>query len=82
MKSGVAGSDNSGQDWANAMSDLQSAADLAAVYASGNTGQNGYVFVLRNVTAPSVSISRGGVKMYGGMDNETGADADAVLKAR
>ena len=82
VKSGVAGSDNSGQDWANAMSDLQSAADLAAVYASGNTGQNGYVFVHRNVTAPSVSISRGGVKMYGGMDNETGADADAVLKAR
>lgn len=82
VKSGVAGSDNSGQDWANAMSDLQSAADLAAVYASGNTGQNGYVFVHRNVTAPSVSISRGGVKMYGGMDNETGADADAVLRAR
>lgn len=82
VKSGVAGSDNSGQDWANAMSDLQSAADLAAVYASGNTGQNGYVFVHRNVTAPSVSISRGGVKMYGGMDNETGVDADAVLKAR
>ena len=45
VKAGVAGGDQSGSDWANAMGDLQGAADLATVYAQGHEGENGYVFV-------------------------------------
>ena len=82
VKSGVAGGDYSGKDWANAMSDLQGAADLAAIYASAHTGEKGYVFVHRNVATETVTISQGGVRMYGGMNNETGTDAASVLAAR
>ena len=72
VKQGVAGSDNSGSSWDNAMSDLQGAVDLATVYANTSSGNNGYVFVHQNVESnEQLHLTRGGVKVYGGMNAET-----------
>ena len=72
VKQSVAGSDNSGSSWDNAMSDLQGAVDLATVYANTSSGNNGYVFVHQNVESNEpLHLTRGGVKVYGGMNAET-----------
>lgn len=72
VKQGVAGSDNSGSSWEHAMSDLQGAVDLATVYANTSSGNNGYVFVHQNVESnEQLHLTRGGVKVYGGMNAET-----------
>lgn len=72
VKQGVAGSDNSGSSWEHAMSDLQGAVDLATVYANTSSGNNGYVFVHQNVESNEpLHLTRGGVKVYGGMNTET-----------
>lgn len=82
VKAGVAGGDQSGSDWANAMGDLQGAADLATVYAQMNPGTHGYVFVHGNVTGLPLRLTRGNVNVYGGMADETGDTPEAVLAAR
>ena len=70
VKAGVAGGDQSGSDWANAMGDLQGAADLATVYAQGHEGENGYVFVHGNVKGLPLRLARQNVKVYGSMADE------------
>ena len=81
VKQGVAGSDNSGSSWEHAMSDLQGAVDLATVYANTSSGNNGYVFVHQNVESNEpLHLTRGGVKVYGGMNTETVAEDNSVEK--
>lgn len=86
VKKGVAGSDNSGSDWDNAMEDLQGAVDLATVYANINAGKKGYVFVHRNVAEDAkLRLAHGGVNVYGGMVAGTVTESvtvEDVLNAR
>ena len=83
VRSGVAGSDESGDSWENAMSDLQGAVDLASIYHNKNTGSDGYVFVHNNVTAADgLRVSMPGVRVYGGMNGESTDDAPADVLAR
>lgn len=74
VKSGVVGSDESGESWTNAISDLQGAINLASIY-SENSKENereiGYVFVHNNVSASNVRVAMPGVKAYGSMNDET-----------
>lgn len=83
VRSGVAGSDESGDSWENAMSDLQGAVDLASIYHNKNTGSDGYVFVHNNVTAADgLRVSMPGVRVYGGMNGESpdGVPADVLAR--
>lgn len=82
VKSGVVGSDESGESWTNAISDLQGAINLASIYANVNKGQTGYVFVHNNVSANNVRVAMPGVKAYGSMNDETGADVPEILGKR
>lgn len=83
VRSGVAGSDESGGSWENAMSDLQGAVDLASIYHNKNNGSDGYVFVHNNVTAADgLRVSMPGVRVYGGMNGEStdGVPADVLAR--
>ena len=75
VKSGVVGSDESGESWTNAISDLQGAINLASIYSEVNSDENnrviGYVFVHNNVSANNVRVAMPGVKAYGSMNDET-----------
>lgn len=83
VRSGVAGSDESGGSWENAMSDLQGAVDLASIYHNKNNGSDGYVFVHNNVTAADgLRVSMPGVKVYGGMNGELTVGTPADVLAR
>ena len=83
VKTNVAQTDGSGSSWQNPIKDLQGAIDLAAIYANKNSGSNGYVFVHRDVqNVPDVRVNMPSVKVYGGMNDEVGADAPTVLNAR
>lgn len=82
VKSGVVGSDESGESWTNAISDLQGAINLASIYANVNKGQTGYVFVHNNVAANNVRVAMSNVKAYGSMNDETGADVSEILGKR
>lgn len=82
VKSGVVGSDESGESWTNAISDLQGAINLASIYADVNKGQTGYVFVHNNVAANNVRVAMPGVKAYGSMNDETGTDVTDILGKR
>lgn len=85
VKAGVVGSDESGKSWTNAISDLQGAINLASIY-SENSKENereiGYVFVHNNVAANNVRVAMPGVKAYGSMNDETGADVSEILGKR
>lgn len=82
VKSGVVGSNESGDSWTNAISDLQGAINLASIYANVNKGQTGYVFVHNNVAANNVRVAMPGVKAYGSMNDETGTDVTDILGKR
>ena len=83
VRSGVAGSDESGDSWENAMSDLQGAVDLASIYHNKNNSSDGYVFVHNNVTAADgLRVSMPGVKVYGGMNGESTKGTPADVLAR
>lgn len=83
VRSGVAGSDESGDSWENAMSDLQGAVDLASIYHNKNNDSDGYVFVHNNVTAADrLRVSMPGVRVYGGMNGESIEDTPAYVLAR
>lgn len=83
VRSGVAGSDESGGSWENAMSDLQGAVDLASIYHNKNNSSDGYVFVHNNVTAADrLRVSMPGVRVYGGMNGESIEDTPADVLAR
>ena len=83
VRSGVAGSDESGGNWENAMSDLQGAVDLASIYHNKNNSSDGYVFVHNNVTAADgLRVSMPGVKVYGGMNGESTKGTPAAVLAR
>ena len=83
VRSGVAGSDESGGSWENAMSDLQGAVDLASIYHNKNNGSDGYVFVHNNVTAADgLRVSMPGVMVYGGMNGELTKGTPADVLAR
>lgn len=82
VKAGVVGSDESGESWTNAISDLQGAINLASIYADVNKGQTGYVFVHNNVAANNVRVAMPGVKAYGSMNDETGTDVTDILGKR
>lgn len=76
VKSGVVGSDESGESWTNAISDLQGAINLASIYANVNKGQTGYVFVHNNVAANNVRVAMPNVKAYGSMNDETSTEVE------
>lgn len=82
VKANLTGGNNSGDSWINAVSDLQGAIDLASIYANANSGQTGYVFVHNNVAANNVRVAMPGVKAYGSMNDETGADVSEILGKR
>ena len=83
VRSGVAGSDESGDSWENAMSDLQGAVDLASIYHNKNNSSDGYVFVHNNViAADGLRVSMPGVRVYGGMNGELTEDTPAAVLAR
>ena len=82
VKSGVVGSDESGESWTNAIADLQGAIDLASIYANVNTGETGYVFVHNNVSANNVRVAMPGVKAYGSMNDETETGVTDILGKR
>ena len=86
VKSGVVGSDESGESWTNAISDLQGAINLASIYSEVNSDENnrviGYVFVHNNVSANNVRVAMPGVKAYGSMNDETGTDVTDILGKR
>ena len=65
----VVGGNADGTSWDNAIGDLQSAVDLAALYTEANEG-NAYVFADRNVKSVAVNLAVSDVKVYGGMNNE------------
>ena len=76
VKSGVVGSDESGESWTNAISDLQGAINLASIYADVNKGQTGYIFVHNNVAANNVRVAMPNVKAYGSMNDETSTEVE------
>lgn len=82
VKSGVVGSDESGESWTNAISDLQGAINLASIYADVNKGQTGYVFVHNNVAANNVRVAMPNVKAYGSMNDETETGVTDILGKR
>lgn len=82
VKSGVVGSDESGESWTNAISDLQGAINLASIYANVNKGQTGYVFVHNNVAANNVRVAMPNVKAYGSMNDETETGVSDILGKR
>lgn len=66
-----------GNSWTTALGDLQSAVDLAGIYVNGNPGEHAYVFVHNNYRdAGPLNLSMPGVKVYGGMNDETSAATD------
>lgn len=82
VKYNVAQTDGSGSSWQNPIKDLQSAIDLASVYANKNNGQNGYVFVHRDANASGIRLNMPNVKVYGGMNDEVAAGSNDVEKAK
>lgn len=75
VKEDLPQSNQSGSDWANAMEDLQGAADLAGIYANNNNGDTAYVFVHNKVESDEFfRVTLPNVKVYGGMDDETSAE--------
>ena len=83
VKTNVATTDGSGTSWENPIQDLQGAVDLASIYASISQGENAYVFVHRDVqNVQNLRVTMPNVKVYGGMNDETGADAQAIIDAR
>ena len=66
-----------GNSWTTALGDLQGAVDLAGIYVNGNPGEHAYVFVHNNYRdAGLLNLSMPGVKVYGGMNDETSAATD------
>lgn len=82
VKYNVAQTDGSGSSWQNPIQDLQSAIDLASVYANKNSGNNGYVFVHRKVDASDIHLNMPNVKVYGGMNDEVAVGSNDVEKAK
>lgn len=82
VKYNVAQTDGSGSSWQNPIKDLQSAIDLASVYANKNNGQNGYVFVHRDANASGIRLNMPNVKVYGGMNDEVAVGSNDVEKAK
>lgn len=83
VKAGVVNSDGSGSSWENPISDLQSAIDLASVYANKNSQETAYVFVHKNAKkSENIRLTMPRVKVYGGMNDEVAADASSLINAR
>lgn len=82
VKYNVAQTDGSGSSWQNPIKDLQSAIDLASVYANKNSGSNGYVFVHREANASGIRLNMPNVKVYGGMNDEVAVGSNDVEKAK
>ena len=76
----VAGGTGDGSSWANALTDLQSAVDLASLYAALNAGETGYVFADNALAAGRVNLSLDRVKVYGGMDGEMASSELSVTE--
>lgn len=71
VKAGLNIANPDGKSWDTALGDLQGAADLASIYAYGDEGKTGYVFVNRNVDNAGLQVRLPRTKVYGGMNNET-----------
>ena len=63
-------SNGTGESWDSPYINLQSAINLAELYANTNTNSTAYVFVDKGTEANDISISLPGVKVYGSMDDE------------
>lgn len=82
VKSNVAATDGSGSSWENPIKDLQGAIDLASVYTNKNPESDAYVFVHHDVKDGNIRVSMPGVKIYGGMNDESGSSFNEILNAR
>ncbi len=61
-----------GESWSKATNDMQSAINLAELYANTDTKEGkAYVFVNHASSASDISINLPGVYVYGGMESET-----------
>ena len=80
-KAGVVTGDGSGDSWANAVSDLQSAVNNVSIAVNG-TDETGYVFVHNNVQSDYLYLYRPNIKVYGSMNDERGATLPEVLAGR
>ena len=85
VKQGIAAGD--GKSWDSPLSDLQSAVNLAGVYSSSQAGGDGttkvgYVFVDREVITTDLKVPFANVKVYGGMNGETGKTPTEILSKR
>lgn len=79
VKSGVVGGD--GSSWSSPLSDLQSAADQAGLFAENVAGTHGYVLVDKNFEAKNgLTIGLSNIKVFGTFDNQiyTGTSTDAA----
>ena len=81
VKAGVVTGDGSGDSWANAVSDLQSAVNNVSIAVNG-IDETGYVFVHNNVQSDYLYLYRPNIKVYGSMNDERGATPVEVLAGR
>lgn len=81
VKAGVVTGNGSGDSWANAVSDLQSAVNNVSIAVNG-TDETGYVFVHNNVQSDYLYLYRPNIKVYGSMNDERGATLPEVLADR
>ena len=85
VKDNVVGSNGSGDSWANAIAgqSLQGAVNLAGIYAADKENETGTVFVHGNVkNSTTLTLSMARTKVYGSMNDETGANAREILGKR
>ena len=85
VKDNVVGSNGSGDSWANAIAgqSLQGAVNLAGIYAADKKDETGTVFVHSNVkNSTTLTLSMARTKVYGSMNDETGANASEILGKR
>lgn len=76
VKAGLTVTERDGRTWETALEDLQSAVDLAGIYAhtrneESGSEENGYVFVHSNVSSADLRVTLDSTKVYGGMNDET-----------
>ena len=69
VKKGLA-ANGTGESWDSPYINLQSAINLAELYANTNTNSTAYVLVDKGAEMSNISISMPGVKVFGSMDGE------------
>lgn len=75
VKQGVVSDKADGSSWADPMSDLQGAVDLASVYAANNS-KSAYVLVHGNVDSEKLSVTYPNVHVYGSLSDQDHVTVD------